>query len=122
MNSRGDAISTTAGEDMSVDWKGRPCKPSKHGGMTAAVFVLGLSLSLSLLYLYLFLCLSPIYVGSYDLKPMLMISLVFGGSSTFVSIISLLLISLVEEETYMLVMIMYLQSDYLFGSFGHLII
>ena len=51
MNSRGDAISTTAGEDMSVDWKGRPCKPSKHGGMTAAVFVLGLSLSLFSLYI-----------------------------------------------------------------------
>lgn len=28
---------------MSVDWRGRPCKPNKHGGMTAAVFVLGLS-------------------------------------------------------------------------------
>ncbi|XP_059631048.1 protein NRT1/ PTR FAMILY 4.4-like [Cornus florida] len=29
-------------EEISVDWRGRPCKPSKHGGMTAAVFVLGL--------------------------------------------------------------------------------
>ncbi|KAL7118395.1 hypothetical protein ACP275_03G133800 [Erythranthe tilingii] len=27
---------------MSVDWRGRPCKPTKHGGMTAALFVLGL--------------------------------------------------------------------------------
>lgn len=30
-----------------VDWRGRPCKPSKHGGMTAAVFVLGIFLFLS---------------------------------------------------------------------------
>ncbi|KAK9110859.1 hypothetical protein Sjap_018919 [Stephania japonica] len=29
-------------EDLSVDWRGRPCKPNKHGGMRAAVFVLGL--------------------------------------------------------------------------------
>ncbi|KAL2489915.1 Protein NRT1/PTR FAMILY 4.4 [Forsythia ovata] len=29
-------------EDTAVDWRGRPCKPNKHGGMTAAVFVLGL--------------------------------------------------------------------------------
>ncbi|KAL8482338.1 hypothetical protein ACS0TY_028492 [Phlomoides rotata] len=25
-----------------VDWRGRPCKANKHGGMTAAIFVLGL--------------------------------------------------------------------------------
>ncbi|KAJ6744657.1 hypothetical protein OIU79_030894 [Salix purpurea] len=31
-------------EEMSVDWRGRICN-SKHGGMAAAVFVLGLSLS-----------------------------------------------------------------------------
>lgn len=36
-------------EEISVDWRGRPCKPNKHGGMTSAAFVLGLSLSLSLL-------------------------------------------------------------------------
>ncbi|KAI4331980.1 hypothetical protein L6164_016923 [Bauhinia variegata] len=29
-------------QETSVDWRGRPCKPSKHGGMNAAVFVLGL--------------------------------------------------------------------------------
>jgi len=34
-------------EETSVDWRGRICK-SKHGGMAAAVFVLGFSLSLSL--------------------------------------------------------------------------
>lgn len=28
--------------DMSVDWRGKPCKPNKHGGMTAAVYILGL--------------------------------------------------------------------------------
>lgn len=28
-----------------VDWRGRSCKPNKHGGLRAAVFVLGLSLS-----------------------------------------------------------------------------
>lgn len=34
-------------QEMSVDWRGRPCRPNTHGGMTAAVFVLGISLSLS---------------------------------------------------------------------------
>lgn len=29
-------------EEKYVDWRGRPCQASKHGGMTAAVFVLGL--------------------------------------------------------------------------------
>ncbi|KAJ0097126.1 hypothetical protein Patl1_27540 [Pistacia atlantica] len=29
-------------EDNTVDWKGRPSNPDKHGGMKAAVFVLGL--------------------------------------------------------------------------------
>ncbi|KAK9110881.1 hypothetical protein Scep_018400 [Stephania cephalantha] len=33
---------STGHEDLSVDWRGRPCKPNKHGGMRAAVFVLGL--------------------------------------------------------------------------------
>ncbi|KAJ8629498.1 hypothetical protein MRB53_022821 [Persea americana] len=28
--------------EVSVDWRGRACKPNKHGGMRAAVFVLGL--------------------------------------------------------------------------------
>ncbi|KAL5982819.1 hypothetical protein ACLOJK_016896 [Asimina triloba] len=28
--------------DASVDWRGRPCKPNSHGGMKAAVFVLGI--------------------------------------------------------------------------------
>ncbi|KAG0499807.1 hypothetical protein HPP92_004498 [Vanilla planifolia] len=28
--------------EISVDWKGQPCKPNKHGGMRAAVFVLGI--------------------------------------------------------------------------------
>jgi hypothetical protein len=35
--SKGDAIAAA----VSVDWKGRPCDPLKHGGMKAAVFVLG---------------------------------------------------------------------------------
>ncbi|XP_062073108.1 protein NRT1/ PTR FAMILY 4.4-like [Humulus lupulus] len=29
-------------EDLCVDWRGRPCNPYKHGGMKAAIFVLGL--------------------------------------------------------------------------------
>ncbi|RZS02630.1 hypothetical protein BHM03_00032701 [Ensete ventricosum] len=33
--------------EVSVDWRGKPCRPNKHGGMRAAAFVLGLSLSLS---------------------------------------------------------------------------
>lgn len=36
--SKGDAIAAA----VSVDWKGRPCDPLKHGGMKAAVFVLGI--------------------------------------------------------------------------------
>lgn len=28
-------------EEMSVDWRCRPCNNNKSGGMTAAVFVLG---------------------------------------------------------------------------------
>ncbi|XP_050253541.1 protein NRT1/ PTR FAMILY 4.3 [Quercus robur] len=43
---KGDAIDmpneSVLVEETSVDWRGRPCKPNKHGGMTAAVFVLGL--------------------------------------------------------------------------------
>ena len=42
MNSKGDAMPL---EETSVDWRGRPCKLNKHGGMTSAVFVLGLSFS-----------------------------------------------------------------------------
>ncbi|KAK8342839.1 hypothetical protein V6Z11_A08G268300, partial [Gossypium hirsutum] len=29
-------------EEVSVDWRGKPCKANKHGGMSAAIFVLGL--------------------------------------------------------------------------------
>ena len=50
--------------EMSVDWRGRPCKTNKqYGGMRVAVFVLGLSLSLSRLITYM-LCSSTttIYV------------------------------------------------------------
>ncbi|XP_072969618.1 protein NRT1/ PTR FAMILY 4.3-like [Typha angustifolia] len=28
--------------EASVDWRGKPCKPNKHGGMRAAIFVLGI--------------------------------------------------------------------------------
>ncbi|XP_049380057.1 protein NRT1/ PTR FAMILY 4.4-like isoform X1 [Solanum stenotomum] len=30
----------SATQQILVDWRGRPCKPNKHGGMTAAIFVL----------------------------------------------------------------------------------
>lgn len=36
------------GEETTVDWRGRPSNPNKHGGMRAAAFVLGILLSLSL--------------------------------------------------------------------------
>ncbi|KAI5356424.1 hypothetical protein L3X38_009319 [Prunus dulcis] len=29
-------------EDITLDWRGRPSNPTKHGGMRAAAFVLGL--------------------------------------------------------------------------------
>ena len=54
--------SMTMSVKTSVDWRGRPCKANKHGGMTAAIFVLGLSLSLSLSLLYLSLSLFVIYL------------------------------------------------------------
>jgi hypothetical protein len=38
--SKGDAMAAAAAA-VSVDWRGRPCDPLKHGGMKAAVFVLG---------------------------------------------------------------------------------
>ena len=37
--SKGDALAAAAA--VSVDWRGRTCDPVKHGGMKAAVFVLG---------------------------------------------------------------------------------
>lgn len=37
-----DHAVSVAPEEMSVDWRGRPCKPNKHGEMSAAIFVLGL--------------------------------------------------------------------------------
>ncbi|XP_010930551.2 protein NRT1/ PTR FAMILY 4.4 [Elaeis guineensis] len=37
-NFKGDSVLA----EVSVDWRGKPCKPSKHGGMKAAVFVLGI--------------------------------------------------------------------------------
>ncbi|XP_017980872.1 PREDICTED: protein NRT1/ PTR FAMILY 4.4 [Theobroma cacao] len=40
MKFKGDSMSGVM--ELSVDWRGRPCKANKHGGMTAAVFVLGL--------------------------------------------------------------------------------
>lgn len=45
-------------EDTSVDWRGRPCNSKKHGGMTAAAFVLGLFLSVFLLCLENRVCFS----------------------------------------------------------------
>ncbi|XP_068649383.1 protein NRT1/ PTR FAMILY 4.4-like [Aristolochia californica] len=36
-NFKGESMSN----ELSIDWKGRPCKPNKHGGMRAAVFALG---------------------------------------------------------------------------------
>ncbi|KAK3038258.1 hypothetical protein RJ639_030867, partial [Escallonia herrerae] len=39
---RKNSIRESMTDQTSVDWKGRPCKPNKHGGMPAALFVLGL--------------------------------------------------------------------------------
>lgn len=52
INFKGESMPAFMGEDTSVDWRGRPCKSNKHGGMSAAVFVLGLSLSLSVFVNY----------------------------------------------------------------------
>lgn len=56
--------SMTMSVKTSVDWRGRPCKANKHGGMTAAIFVLGLSLSLSLILISLPLCYILVYLCS----------------------------------------------------------
>ena len=37
---KGDNVASE--EITTVDWRGRPSNPSKHGGMGAAAFVLGL--------------------------------------------------------------------------------
>jgi hypothetical protein len=34
-------VESFAAQEVSVDWRGRPCAPGRHGGMRAAVFVLG---------------------------------------------------------------------------------
>ncbi|XP_042493677.1 protein NRT1/ PTR FAMILY 4.3-like [Macadamia integrifolia] len=39
-NFKGESMSVE--DEVAVDWKGRPCKPEKHGGMKAAALVLGL--------------------------------------------------------------------------------
>ncbi|KAJ3675505.1 hypothetical protein LUZ60_004547 [Juncus effusus] len=40
---RGDSHSAMdASHELCVDWRGRPCNPQKHGGMRAALFVLGI--------------------------------------------------------------------------------
>ncbi|KAG2556784.1 hypothetical protein PVAP13_8NG152700 [Panicum virgatum] len=41
---KGDSMAAAAGgaSEVSVDWRGRPCDHLKHGGMKAAVFVLGI--------------------------------------------------------------------------------
>ncbi|KAJ1275237.1 hypothetical protein BS78_05G121200 [Paspalum vaginatum] len=39
--SKGDSMAAAVSE-VSVDWRGRPCDPLKHGSMKAAVFVLGI--------------------------------------------------------------------------------
>ncbi|CAM0874901.1 unnamed protein product [Alopecurus aequalis] len=39
---KGEPNSMAAVSEVFVDWRGRPCKPQKHGGMKAAVFVLGI--------------------------------------------------------------------------------
>lgn len=64
MKLRGDSMSEAEAvvEDMSVDWRGRPCKPTKHGGMRAAVFVLGLSLLSLLSHVCLFHILHHIHM------------------------------------------------------------
>uniref|UniRef100_A0A0E0ME42 Major facilitator superfamily (MFS) profile domain-containing protein n=1 Tax=Oryza punctata TaxID=4537 RepID=A0A0E0ME42_ORYPU len=39
---KGDTMAAAATSEVSVDWRGRPCRSRKHGGMKAAVFVLGI--------------------------------------------------------------------------------
>jgi hypothetical protein len=48
--SKGDSMAAEAAavSDVSVDWRGRPSDPRKHGGMKAAVFVLGWYMPVSL--------------------------------------------------------------------------
>ncbi|XP_051139262.1 protein NRT1/ PTR FAMILY 4.4 [Andrographis paniculata] len=41
-DAREDQRGSESDGHMSVDWRGKSCRPSKHGGMTAAGFILGL--------------------------------------------------------------------------------
>ena len=74
----GDGQSNMSGmiKDNTVDWRGRPSNPIKHGGMRAAAFVLGmlslslpLSISLGLLFplFVAFLFIVFYFDGTYDL-------------------------------------------------------
>lgn len=57
-NNNGDQAAITEAA-TTVDWRGRPSNLSKHGGMRAAVFVLGISLSK---FSFFFLCFSIAYL------------------------------------------------------------
>ncbi|WOL14272.1 protein NRT1/ PTR FAMILY 4.4-like [Canna indica] len=42
IESRQGSRTTSVAAEVSVDWRGKPCRPNKHGGMKAAVFVLAI--------------------------------------------------------------------------------
>ena len=41
-NNKGEMNMWVKEEESTLDWRGRPSNPNKHGGMKAAAFVLGL--------------------------------------------------------------------------------
>lgn len=82
--------STSQEDDVTVDWRGRPSNPHTHGGMRAALFVLGISLSpyFFLLFFFatsaylsmtLFLSHSSLYLFIIDSFKFLYIILIFYG-------------------------------------------
>lgn len=41
-DTKGESVCVVS-EEITVDWRGKPSNPNKHGGMRAAAFVLGTS-------------------------------------------------------------------------------
>uniref|UniRef100_M8C0X5 Peptide transporter PTR1 n=1 Tax=Aegilops tauschii TaxID=37682 RepID=M8C0X5_AEGTA len=63
---KGDANSNSmaAASEVSVDWRGRPCRPQRHGGMKAAVFVLGVHPSI---HAFVFFLLDSSWIQAFEI-------------------------------------------------------
>lgn len=72
------------GEEITVDWRGKPSNPNKHGGMRAAAFVLGMSSFLFPPFLTLeCVCFSDLGVSWICLSLFAIIGFPFRGTFTY---------------------------------------